>query len=342
MSSDVQEPRFIPGYDPEDPSADLRARGAKNKAQTVVGNVQRSLSDVSGVWPDGSFDSGGSERAPHATVWDAFTTAPGIGGDLNYFDLERHNYQYSGQRSGGQFSAFLQERLNGAPKAFLEQADAKSLRELGFTTPKRGAEVSRSAHAYDSTNQDALLTLSASPETEAHNEWGAIGGVDGGTQSDTTRAVVAADQDDDPVIEYDALYGADDGSHLVLDTVTNAFFRPVDLYGEPPELVEFPGEDGSVYTYVAVRKSMVEARVQRQQAWFDAQEQLQLQQAQQPQQALEMHVQQATAEAEMYRAAEGCGTSSPSGNIAGVLPVPCEEPEEAAQDVESLMRLLGM
>ncbi|EFJ41061.1 hypothetical protein VOLCADRAFT_99062 [Volvox carteri f. nagariensis] len=281
-----QKQRAIPGLDVEafEGALPRKSRRAKAQLKAAVGGVRQSIdSHAAGAWQDSNEDNslGGGDSRQRETVWDAFAKAPDWSSSLNYFDLlnQRNNSEHEGH-----FSAALAKRIvGGTAKGSSMRYGAAHERERSVATPNERnfqLALSRDNNSDGDSVTPALdscwdLELLDSPASDL--EAMKIG--NGGILSDTTSSEILADQTDDPPVEFDIVYSAEDGSYLVLDALSNLYFRLEDVYSTSPELTECTGEDGNLYTCVLVRRSHLELRAQRQQAWLEAQDlQEQLQQ----------------------------------------------------------------
>lgn len=188
----------------------------------------------------------------------------------------------------------------------------------------------KSDHSYSVVStHDTWRSLTKSSGVEPSSDTGDV--YENSGQRDTLNSVAATrtqgDQDHDPVVEYDMLFATEDGSRVVLDAVSNLYFRIEDVYGKSVELIECTAEDGNLYTCVVVRKSQLESRARWQQQWLDAQEL-----SQQPHQSLVVP----TPRTNSNEPDGAPGTMTVVSADVAVDQLPCQEDT----DVASLMQLL--
>ncbi|GLI66886.1 hypothetical protein VaNZ11_010869 [Volvox africanus] len=343
-----REPNLIPGLSAEALERDARrAVARKLKAQLKIppGATKRYQDAKAG---DLSSNSNARNRIVgvgcklQATIKDTSGGTPGLFGGVDSLRPNRRSPQ-----DGDDFISALRSRKTGGSTVANvssctgDEAATHHIPDKRFQTrpPLNSSIGSDSA----TPASDSPLTCSDPTMLELYGAWENV------VVLDTSRplngevaasVMVVADQGDDPVVEYDMLYAADDGSYLVFDTFSNSYFRLEDMYGLSPELVDCAGEDGNIYICVIVRRSTRALRAQQQLACFKAQELNQ----QQPQgdQVTESRVEKKSVEVVSSAPAtpplEGediNNTSAGEGVAAQVV-----EDGEFATDLDSLMQLL--
>ncbi|KXZ52673.1 hypothetical protein GPECTOR_9g719 [Gonium pectorale] len=240
--------------------ARLRAEAKQNNGRPVASNVLRNANAGSKVVDaaKGVVAEDSADRAPQgATIWDAFSKAA---------NDKMMTKAFFGDEDG-KFTKLLRKRLegnsSGVPSPDWDNStNDESVSECESDITARGRESEESGLSAAASVAE-LLAFPTTLPTLADAQITDFVTVPG--------LMVVPFADPDPVVEHDIVYGAEDGSYLVLDSVSNAYYRLVDVYGEDAKLEELPAEDGNVYTCVAVRKSQVAAREERQRAWLQEQ-----------------------------------------------------------------------
>ncbi|GFR49262.1 hypothetical protein Agub_g11280 [Astrephomene gubernaculifera] len=268
----------------KNPTANSSNNNVNNSAARVITGAWLQSRVGVGVGGNAKSDKGNDEepeRTPHAaTLWDAFAKAPGLGKDLNYFQLA-----HTTRNSGGKFSARLRKRLDGESSATTfpsNDGTSSDCDSIGSPSTARDMEEfdvhsgfeSRAGSLAISGDDFPALTPTKASATMRTDPLSALQGACVGPQTETAGNLAllpASTADSDPVVEYDMVYGNEDGSYLVLDAVSNMYYLLTDVYGDSAELIECMAEDGNLYTCVAVRRSQLEMRTELQRAWIQAQ-----------------------------------------------------------------------
>ncbi|GIL64215.1 hypothetical protein Vafri_18185 [Volvox africanus] len=331
------EPHLIPGLSAEDLERDARrAVAMKLKAQLKIppGATKRNRDAKAGGLSLNNItrkDTGGVGCKPQVTMKDTSGgDPPGMRGGMDSLSPNRHSPQY-----GDHFISALRNITTGGAENVSTSTGDESVThhitdERFQTRLPFSSSIRTDSATPASTHTDPTML-------ESYNAWEDAVIFDPNPSNGEVAAsvMVVADQDDDPVVEYDMLYAAEDGSYLVFDTFSNSYFRLEDVYGLSPELVDCTGEDGNTYVCVIVRRSRRALRAQQQLAWFEA---LELNQ-QQPQgdQVAESDVEvMSTARATSPLEGENINYTSAREGVAAQV----EEDGELATDLDSLMQLL--
>ncbi|GIL93242.1 hypothetical protein Vretimale_19589 [Volvox reticuliferus] len=337
-----QEPHLIPGLSAEYLEHDAqRAVATKLKAQLKMPPGVKNRNQGTKAGGPSSENrakndiGGGGCQQPKATTRDTSGRTPGMLGDVNSVNFDRRSPQLEGHVIGALRKVRTGEPANASSSMGDESATVIAV--------KRSADRSQTRLPFCIDGDSATTALDAVTHTDPTDFESSYSASEDAVIFDASPSngefaanVVVTDEYDDPVVEYDMLYAADDGSYLVFDTLSNSYFRLEDMYGLSPELVDCIGEDGSTYVCVMVRRSTRALRAQQQLAWLEA---LELNPQPQEEQVAESVMEvMSTTLTPATPTPEGKDMNHTSANEGPAAQA--TEDGELATDLESLMRLL--